>query len=329
MESFAFSDIHKVVLNILPLSLNELLLNASWRSQKDFKDAWGRRPIHWALKRNDIAAVETLIRAGVDVNAQAHNGHAPLHIAASLADTACLQLLLKAKANPRIRSSSGYEPIHFAGSASVPHVQALVKAGSCLEVEDGDGRTSLGWAACGNKVGIGKYLIEQGVHKDHADKTNGDTPLFLAVLSNHKEFVAMLLDSGVNVQHVNKHGATILHWTANYADCAFLDMLSARIYQLSSIDINHMDNAGLTAIETVRNRVGPPDGFREAFEQFIGSLEELQLREMAGHEVKAPGKVGGSGGSVQTLLSSWELVESLAIMLIAIVLAFSSFSLDL
>ena len=318
-----------MVLNIFPLSLDHLLLGATWRSQKNFKDAWGRRPIHWAVRRLDVAAVEALIRADVDVNAQDHEQQAPLHIAASLSDISCLQLLLKAKADHMIRDASGNGPIHFASMTSIAHIQALVKVGSPLDMENNSGGVPLGWAACTNSVDIGKYLIEQGVNKDHADTNNGDTALFSAISSPHKEFVSMLLDCGVNVQHLNRHGATILHWVSRCADTATLDMLSARPSQFRYLNTSHRDAAGLTAREVLENRVEPPNGFQEAFERFISSLEELQKHNKADQEVERPDKITSTE---ENLRASWpfgEFVEFLTILLIAITLVFTAFSSDL
>lgn len=328
LDFFDFSNVHKVVLNIFPLSLDRLLLGATWRSQKDFKDAWGRRPIHWAVRRDDVAAVEALIRASADVNAQDHEQQAPLHIAASLSDISCLQLLLKAKADHTVRDASGNGPIHFASETSIAHIQALIKAGSSLESENNNSRVPLGWAACSNSVDIGKYLIEQGVNKDHADTSNGDTALFSAMSSPHKEFVSMLLDSGVNVQHLNKHGATILHWVGRCANTATLDMLSARLSQFRCLNTSHRDGAGLTAREVLQNRVEPPDGLREAFERFISSLEELQQHNKAGQEVEKPHKITSSEENIRASWSLGEFIEFLTISLIAIILTFTTFIFD-
>ena len=72
IDSFDFSRVHKVVLNIYPLSLERVLLKETWRSQKNFSDSWGRTPLHWAARRGDVAAVEALIYAGVNIDAQDH-----------------------------------------------------------------------------------------------------------------------------------------------------------------------------------------------------------------------------------------------------------------
>ena len=251
-----------------------------------------------------------------------------MHIAASLSEISCLQLLLKAKADHTVRDASGNEPIHFASMTSIAHIQALIKAGSSLDRENNSGGVPLGWAACSNRVDIGKYLIEQGVNKDHADANNGDTALFSAMSSPHNEFVSMLLDSGVNVQHLNKHGATILHWASRCADTATLDMLSARLSQFRCLNTSHRDSAGLTATEVLQNRVEPPDGFQEAFERFISSLEELQQHNKAGQEVEKPNKITSSEENIRASWPLGEFIEFLTILLIAIILAFTTFSFD-
>ena len=150
-------------------------------------------------------------------------------------------------------------------------------AGSSLERETTGRGRPLGWAVCGNDVIVGKYLIDEGVEKDHTDTVNGDTALFSAIGSLHTEFLNMLLDKGVNIKHINKHGSTILHWTAQCADRPVLDTLAARLQQLKSLDTTYRDRAGYTAREVLQNRVEVPAGFASAFEQLISTLEELQL----------------------------------------------------
>ena len=148
-------------------------------------------------------------------------------------------------------------------------------AGSSLERETTGRGRPLGWAACGNDIIVGKYLMDEGVEKDHADTVNGDTALFSAISSLQTEFLKMLLDKGVNIKHINKHGSTILHWTARCADRPILDTLAARLQQLKSLDTTHRDRAGHTAREVLQTRVEVPAGFARAFEDTISTLEEL------------------------------------------------------
>ena len=269
-----------------------------------------------------MTAVEALICAGADVDAQDHERSAPLHLAALIPSENCLQLLLQAKANPIIKDVSGAEPIHNASMSSIAHLQALVLAGSSLERETTGRGRPLGWAACSNNVAVGKYLIKEGVEKDHPDTNNGDTALFSAISSLHPEFLNMLLDSGVNIKHINKHGSTILHWAARCADYAVLDTLAARPQQLKSLDTTHRDHAGHTAREVLLNRVGAPAGFRTAFEHLICNLEKLQLDRKLEEETEKPNNIRSMGEITGVSWSLRVIVQCLAVGLIAIILAF-------
>ena len=273
-----------------------------------------------------MAAVEALIYAGVNVDAQDHKKQAPLHFAAGNPSEKCLQLLLQAKANPIIKDDSGAEPIHYASVAGgIAHLQALVMAGSSLERETTGRGRPLGWAACGNNVIVGKYLINEGVEKDHVDTVNGDTALFSAISSCHTEFLDMLLDKGVNIKHINKHGSTILHWTARCADRPLLNTLAARLQHLKSLDTTHRDRAGHTAREVLQNRVEVPAGFPSAFEQLISTLEELQLDREPEHRAEEPNDIRSRGEVIGGLSSFGVVVICLAVGLTVTVLAFNVF----
>ena len=275
-----------------------------------------------------MAAIEALIYAGVNVDAQDHKKQAPLHFAAYNPSEKCLQLLLQAKANPIIKDESGAEPIHCASMTGIAHLQALFMAGSSLERETTGRGRPLGWAACGNNVIVGRYLINEGVEKDHADTVNGDTALFSAISSCHTEFLDMLLDEGVNIKHINNHGSTILHWTARCTDRPVLDTLAARVQQLKSLDTTHRDHAGHTAREVLHNRVEVPAGFSSAFEQFLSTLEELQLDRKSEHRAEEPNDTRSRGEVIGVSWSFGVVVICLAVGVTAAVLAFNVFLFD-
>ena len=281
IESFELSDVHKVVLEIYPLKIERMLLKETWRCQIDFTDAWGRTPLHWAVRRNDVAAVENLLWAGANVSPQDRRGCAPVHFAADKPDIACLELLLKYNADATVKDDGGSEAIHRAAYTSVPHVKALVGAGGSLENKNKRGGTPLDSAAITGQVAVGRFLLAMGANKNNIDYIFGNSPLFAAISSHQCEFLEMLLDVDADIQHKNNSGSTLLHWAARWGDVRTIDLLMKRIEHLSKIDVGHRDNAGNTARDVLDNRISMSDGLAEEIKRLISSLEDLNRKSQA------------------------------------------------
>lgn len=90
--------------------------------------------LHLMAKRNDIAAVEWLLKNGADPNALWAHWDAevtPLHLAASQGHAKIVRLLLAAGADPRIRDSKhDSDPCGWAEYFGQPHIVQILKAHS-------------------------------------------------------------------------------------------------------------------------------------------------------------------------------------------------------
>ena len=76
----------------------------------DSRDCDGDTPLHVVAWRDDVEAVEMLLRAGADVNAIGDMGETPLHVAISMDNPQMVAAMLKAGARDDIRSEFGETP---------------------------------------------------------------------------------------------------------------------------------------------------------------------------------------------------------------------------
>ena len=83
-------------------------------------------PIHDAARDGDIAGVEALLDAGVDVNAKEENGMTPLHYAAQYGRKEIVELLIDEGAEVNAKDNDGRTPLDFAGGATA---ELLLKHG--------------------------------------------------------------------------------------------------------------------------------------------------------------------------------------------------------
>ena len=273
-ETWEFTQLHEVVLGLLPLSLGGILQDQKYCTQVNSRDYKGRTPLHWAAIRGDESAVQLLLDNGADVNAQDEDKATSLILAASSGSVRTLELILLAGANVCHTDIRGGLALHYVSrhQEDIAPVKLLLQAGAPINCQNRYGHTPFIGAAIKNRYKIGTYLLQNGADM-HLAGTNNDTPLFESIFHNSHEFLQLLLQKGAKHTSINKSGSSILHAAALEADPQTIDILADS--RPGGLDIDLRDKNGKTAIEISKQRVAPPDGFHEAFNRFLIIVGEI------------------------------------------------------
>ena len=214
-------------------------------------DSDGSRPLHWAVRADELQVVDLLLRAGADAKAENRLGVTPLYLAAQNGNAAIIRRLLDAGANAnQVDRMTGETLLMVATkTGAADAVQTLLKAGadpnatepqlqltalmmaseaghtevvrSLLDHEaDVRVRTRAGNAPaprlpCVDKTGCGSHgvgIIRGGLpeHGSRAPIPGAMTPLMYAAREGHIDVARMLLNSGANVNDVDKNDITPL-----------------------------------------------------------------------------------------------------------------------
>jgi uncharacterized protein len=152
-----------------------------------------------AVKRQDMAAVRSLLRVPTEINTPDVEGVTPLQWAAHHGSLEIVRALLAAGAKPNVTNRYGVTPLHEAATiANAAIVNALLKAGANSNAAYGDGETVLMIAARTGNPDVVKALLESGAAVNAAETFRGQTALMLAANENHAPIVSALLAGGAN-----------------------------------------------------------------------------------------------------------------------------------
>jgi uncharacterized protein len=135
-------------------------------------DPDGTTALHWAVRHDDLATAESLIKAGADVKAANRYGVTPIALAAMNGSAAMIRKLLDAGVDPNSANPGG--------------------------------ETALMTAARVGKVDAVTLLLDRGANVNAKDDLHGQTALMWAVLENHAGVVELLLTRGADINaHTN------------------------------------------------------------------------------------------------------------------------------
>jgi ankyrin repeat protein len=152
-----------------------------------------------AAKRNDAAAVRTLLRQRADVNATEGDGATALHWAAYHGNTAIADQLIAAGARVDAANDLSITPLALAaenGHAAI--VERLLARGANPNTAAATGVTPLMRASRTGNLGSVRVLLAKGAQVNAVESDRRQTALMWAVSQRHPDIVKALLENGAD-----------------------------------------------------------------------------------------------------------------------------------
>jgi ankyrin repeat protein len=161
-----------LVRRFVPAVLMVLFVSSSLILGKEGKEgkegtganADGTTPLHWAVRADDVQAVDKLLKGGADAKAADRYGVTPLYLAAVNGNGAVIRKLLDAGADPNSKDPAGETALMTAARTGTPDaLKALLDRGAKVNAVDPEfEQTALMLAVRENHAAAVKLLIENG-----------------------------------------------------------------------------------------------------------------------------------------------------------------------
>jgi len=153
-----------------------------------------------AVMQQDSAAVQSLLKGGIDVNGSQADGATALHWAVYHGDTALAKELLQAGANPAAANRNGSTPMWLAATqGDAAMLGTLLEGGADANEELPLGRRPLMLAARSGVVEAVRILLDKGADPNASETQRGTTALMQAADQGHAAVIALLIERGANV----------------------------------------------------------------------------------------------------------------------------------
>jgi ankyrin repeat protein len=276
-EEMGFTDLHKIILGILPLDLRQSLCNPYLQAQINNPGSKGITPLTLASMRGDTLAIQLLIENGANINGQSEVRGSPLKNACRYGNVDAVRLLLDAGAEVNKFHPMSASPLHFAALTAdtfgdMATIQLLIERGADVNIQDSYQAGPLLSAIQTDNSEAAKLLIEHGALVDHRDWEQ-DTVIISAIIVRASRSVKVLLEAGADYTIINKYGRGVLHTIALYADMEIMQLFAS--IKMCGLNKNARDTSGKTPWQLFHDRQDVPPELQIEFWRLMDSVREI------------------------------------------------------
>ncbi|EXJ66684.1 uncharacterized protein A1O5_10355 [Cladophialophora psammophila CBS 110553] len=280
VEEMGFSVVHKSLLGLLRIELQELL--ESSRAEVDAVDHENRTALSWAAQRGDAKIVGQLLRHDADPNICSKLKASPLHYALRSKSPECVRLLVNAQASVSYCDWGGWPPVHTAAmnQDDPAYMIALIDGGADVNAvlppgASGRGKTALHRAALSNRAQMATCLLDHGARIDQ-QSIGGSTPLIEAIDYESVDVIGVLMGRGADYTISDDVGQSILHRVASKGSMKTLKVFLDEGFDLSKLDPGARDVFGYTAQDILHGvrSVALGEEFIRTMEDWIAALKQ-------------------------------------------------------
>jgi uncharacterized protein len=254
----------------------------------------GTTALHWAVRFDEVALVERLLKAGAKADAANRYGVTPIALACESGSAAVVEQLLKAGVIPNATGPLGETALHTcAHTGNVDAAKALLARGAKVDAGDNwRGQTPLMWAAAQGHAAMVRVLVEAGADvntrstvvtwerqrtaepRDKWLPPGGFTALLLAARAGCVDCVNVLTKAGSNINEIDPENHTALVLALMNGE---FDVAGALID--AGIDVNIADNVGRTALYAAVDAHTMPSSNRPAPKEADATLSSMDIIE--------------------------------------------------
>ncbi len=189
--------------------------------------------LHAAASKGDMAQIQKLIAARVDLNARDGYGRTPLHVATFAKQSEAIRALVNAGAAINLFENDRYDAVTIASVADdEATLRTLLSLGASAKQTTSryDGTALIAAAHLGHD-GVVRQLIAAGAPLDHVNNLHWTAVIESIVLGNggarHQSTLKALIDAGANLQLKDGQGLTPLQLARQRGYTVMVNMLIA------------------------------------------------------------------------------------------------------
>ena len=183
------------------------------------------------------------------------NVYAGLHAAAAIGDVTEIEALIKDGEKIDLQDASSRTPLIVAAfRKQYKAAEALLKHGANVNAHDVQGYDILTIAAVNNDIELAKLALANGANARALTGTSNSTALISAAHLGHVEILRMLIDAKAPLDHINNVGWTALITAVVLGNGSKEHIATVDALVKAGADVDIKDRQGRTALDYARQR---------------------------------------------------------------------------